>query len=119
MLDGFTFGFRLPYNGSRSGFEVKLLKSAFQYPSALEKKIAKEVALGRIAVPFSCPLLANFKICPVGLVPKQDGSWRLITHLSYPKDFSINDGMDAAFTSVTYTSFDKVVDMVFKLGKSA
>ena len=119
LIDSFTFWFKLPYSGPMSSSRAKNLKSAFQYMSALKEKISKEVELGRIAGPFSFPPLANFKMSPVGLIPKQDGSWRLITHLSYPLGQSVNDGVDKAFTEVTYTSFDKVVDMIFRLGKSA
>ena len=69
--------------------------------------------------PFDVQPLNNFKISPVGLIPKTDGSWRLITHLSYPPGISVNDGIDNNLCSVTYTTFDKVSQMVFKLGKGA
>ena len=56
---------------------------------------------------------------PVGLVPKSDGGWRIITHLSYPEGFSVNAGIDQVFCSVQYTSFDKVTSMIYKLGQGA
>ncbi|XP_053380846.1 uncharacterized protein LOC128548992 [Mercenaria mercenaria] len=79
----------------------------------------KEVDLGRIAGPFSSPPFPNLKVSPIGLVPKSDGGWRLIQHLSYLKDHSINDGIDDKYCSVKYTSFDKVANMIFTLGRGA
>ena len=61
-------------------------------------------------------LQKNLNNSPVGLVPKSDGSWRLITHLSCPKGGSVNDGISDDLSSVNYTSFDTVVDKIFKLG---
>lgn len=53
-------------------------------------------------------------------MPKSDNSWRLITHLSYPNGAAIvNDGIDDGICSVSYTSFDKVAQLIFKLGKGA
>jgi hypothetical protein len=52
-------------------------------------------------------------------VPKSDGGWRMITHLSYPSGASINDGIDNQFCTVQYTSFDKVIEMIYDLGRSA
>lgn len=56
---------------------------------------------------------------PIGLVPKRTGGLRLITHLSYPKNFSVNDHIDETYTKVLYSSFDNVVTMTQKLGKNA
>ena len=59
------------------------------------------------------------KFRQLALVPKSSGEWRLITHLSYPENDSVNDFIDPQICSVKYLSFDKVVDMVSGLGKSA
>lgn len=69
--------------------------------------------------PFKDKPFKNLHLSPIGLVPKPDNSWRLITHLSYPSGNSVNDGIDESLCSVSYTSFDKVAQMVFKLGKGA
>ena len=53
-------------------------------------------------------------------MPKSDGvTWRLISHLSYPTSNGINDFIDPVHCTVRYTSFDRVVEMVSKLGKRA
>ena len=119
LREGFTNGFRLQYTGNTFRSDVKNLKSADLHLNELKDKLLKEVKLGRIIGPFDEPPLDNFKVSPVGLVPKSDGGWRLITHLSYPYGDSVNDGIDDKLCSVSYTSFDKVSKMVFDLGSGA
>lgn len=85
----------------------------------LKKKIDKEIALGRIAGPFNYEPLGNLRLSPIGVVAKKDGGWRLIHHLSYPFDYSVNDFIDTEACSVQYTSFDEVLDMIVKLGSGA
>jgi len=43
----------------------------------------------------------------------------MITHLSYPDGFSINDHINFKFGSVQYASFDSIVDMIYTIGQSA
>jgi len=69
--------------------------------------------------PFSQKPISTLRVSPIGLVPKSSGGWRLITHLSYPENYSVNDFIDPQICGVKYLSFDKVVDMVLVLGKSA
>jgi hypothetical protein len=39
--------------------------------------------------------------------------------LSYPLDKNVNSGIDSELSTVQYTSFDRVLDMVASLGKNA
>ena len=48
----------------------------------MESKLIKEVALGRVAGPFSTAPFPSLRVSPVDLVPKKDGDFRLIHHLS-------------------------------------
>ena len=73
--------------------------------------------MGRIKGPFTEIPLEHMNISPVGIVPYSDVGWCLISHLSYPEGASINAGVDEKYSSIQYTSFDKVVDMIFSLGK--
>ena len=79
----------------------------------------KEVKLGRVAGPFTNLPLSNLRVSPVGLVPKKDGTWRLIHQLSFPEDYSVNDFIDPKYCTVQYTSFDTALDMLSNLGKGA
>lgn len=83
------------------------------------EKICNEVTAGRMSGPYLLPPMPNLHVSPIGVVPKADGGWRMITHLSYPPSFSINEQIDPQFTTVTYTSFDTVVQTISKLGPMA
>ena len=54
-----------------------------------------------------------------GLVPKSDGSFRLIQHLSHPAGESVNDFIDPNVCAVSYSSLDHVVEMISQLGQAA
>ena len=64
--------------------------------------------------------ISNLRISPIGVVLKGNNSgWRLITHLSFPNHNSVNDFIDPNETSVQYTLFDQVVQIIAKYGKGA
>lgn len=117
---GFSQGFQLHYWGPRIHLESKNLISAYEHHNELKEKITKEVELGRIGGPFQTLPISNLRTSPIGVVPKGDNSgWRLITHLSFPKFNSVNSFIDPEETSVKYTSFDSVIQMIAKIGKGA
>ena len=116
-MDGFTYGFRLGYNGPRiGGGGSKNLKSVLQFPEKTKEKIDSEIELGRIAGPFANKPIENLKVSPIGIIPKTEGRWRLITHLSYPEGNSVNDFIDPNQCSVAYTSLDEVFQKIAELG---
>ena len=47
------------------------------------------------------------------------GKWRLITDLSFPPDVSVNDGIDPALCSLSYTSVELVAGVAAGLGRGA
>lgn len=117
--EGFKNGFRLNYTGPRIFRESPNLLSANEHHEELKLKIGKEVELGRIAGPFKTLPISNLQISPIGLVPKSNGGWRLITHLSYPNAGGINQFIDPEHCTVKYTSFDRVVEMLSQIGRGA
>ncbi len=119
LVDGLQNGFRLNYTGPRSFRDSPNLLSASEHFEELKLKIDKEVEAERIAGPFRNIPISNLQISPIGLVPKSTGGWRLITHLSYPKEAGINNFIDPEHCTVKYTSFDNVIEMLSKLGKRA
>lgn len=47
--------------------------------------------------PYAVGPFSNLRTSPIGIVPKKTGGWRLITHLSAPVGYSINDFIDTTF----------------------
>jgi len=119
LCNGFSDGFYLQYAGPRISVMSKNLVSAEIHKTETLAKLAKEVQLGRILGPFDKKPISTLRISSIGLVEKPDNGWRLITHLSSPNQFSVNDFIDPALCKVKYTSFDKVVNMISELGESA
>ena len=59
--------------------------------SVVHAKLKEELKMNRIAGPFEEPPLDNFRISPLGCVPKKEqNSFRIIHDLSYPKGNSLN-----------------------------
>ncbi|XP_075715671.1 uncharacterized protein LOC142750558 [Rhinoderma darwinii] len=117
---GFSEGFRIPCTSVGRDGVVRNLSSALARPDLVTDKLLKEVALGRMAGPFSSPPVQNLRVSPLGLVPKKEvNKFRLIHHLSYPEGESVNDGIDPALCAVSYTNFDAAVVWVRKYGKGS
>lgn len=120
LRSGFSEGFFIPYILSRFPVFSKNLKSARELPEVLRDKVSKEVSLGRMDGPFVSPPFSNFRVSPLGVVPKKEvGKYRLIHHLSHPKGFSVNDGIPKEDASVSYVSFDRAVMLVSQAGSGA
>ena len=90
--------------------------SANDQPKIATEKLRKEITAGRIAGPFIAPPLENFVVFPLGIFPKKaPNAFRLIQHLSYPQDLSINSGIPAEFSSVCYASIQDAIVFVKRL----
>ena len=55
----------------------------------------------------------------IGLVPKHDGGWHTILHLSAPHGYSINDYINPDAYSLSYCSVDNAYVIVNLLGTGA
>ena len=81
-------GCAIGYNGPQFANLAKNLPSAYQQPEVIDATLKKECDAGRILGPFSSPPLHNLCTSGLGLIPKHDGGWRIIYHLSAPTDYS-------------------------------
>ncbi|XP_048240538.1 uncharacterized protein LOC125373482 [Haliotis rufescens] len=70
---GFSFGFKLEFQGSRTGRLAQNLRSATHQDTSgyVKQKRQKEVDIGRMAGPFKDTPLDNLQVSPIGLVPKK------------------------------------------------
>ena len=66
LIQGFTFGFKIPYQGPRQLRLSKNLSSFKSKEHILEARITQEMLYRPIAGPFP-----NIQISPLGLVPKK------------------------------------------------
>ena len=120
LLDGFSLGFSLHYDGPHCIRFSGNHQSALQAPSLVDDKLRHEMHLGRIAGPFQQVPFPNFQASPLGLVPKHEiGKFRLIHDLSFPKGDSINFYTSKEYTTVQYESLDIVIDLVRSYGHNS
>ena len=62
--------------------------------------------------PFPIHAIPNVQISRIGVIPKKSSSkWRLITDLSFPPRYSVNDGIDPTLTTLSYISVDTVAQL--------
>ena len=94
LIEGFTSGFQIAFEGSKPSNEPPNLISAKHHPEIVDNKIKKELSLNRISGPYDSPPFSEMVISPIGVIPKkQPGTFWMIHHLSYPRGLSINHGI--------------------------
>ena len=116
LVSGFHCGFRLgcqdipPPNAGL----VQNLKSAFQFADIVDEKVQSELAKHRIMGPYSSPpSFPDFRVSPLGVVPKKvSGEFRMIHHLSYPRNYSVNDLIPREFSMVQYASIYDAIKFI-------
>ncbi len=119
MLDGINNGVRIGYSGSHETLTAPNLRSAFQNSHIIDKELQQELEAGHILGPFIHKPFPNLHCSGLGAVPKKNGKWRVIMHLSAPHGSSINDHISRDDFSLTYSSVDDAVRIVMRLGKGA
>jgi hypothetical protein len=110
------FGALLGYTGPDRYIISRNLKSAQLEPKALTDKIITDLALNRIREVFPKdpgPFISS----PLGLTPKPNNKWRVIHHLSYPPELSVNDSIAAEAAYLKYTAFEDILAMVLEAGR--
>ena len=117
LLKGFMTGFKLGFVGTQKVRMSTNLRSALENPHVVSQKLEVEKQNNRIAGPFNEIPLPNFRVSPIGLVPKkQPGKFRINHHLSYPASGSINDSIPDSDATVHYASTDDAISVLNKLG---
>ena len=114
IREGFRIGFdhRAPLRSA-----TRNMFSAQKHPEVVRAYLDAECSRGRMLGPFPSAVQAALPPCHInrfGVIPKGRGTgkWRLITDLSFPPGLSVNDGIDPDLCSLTYTSVDRVAEVV-------
>lgn len=111
------FGAAIGYNGEPNPLILSdNLVSAQDDPSVLQEGLDRDLSLGRVS---PCQPTRPFICSPQGLVPKKDGGFRRIHHLSHPAGSSVNDGIPKEWASLEYSAISCMFDMVRKAGRGA
>ncbi len=118
LINGFKCGFDLQCtNPPIRTHDPRNLKSVMLKPECTAEKINKEVAAKRFGGPWETPPLQNFIVSPIGLREKKvKGTFRLIHHLSYPRNNLVNSGIAPELCSVKYASFDHAITIIQAAG---
>lgn len=78
--------------------------------------IYKKIEQCRISGPFLHRVIQYLRVSPINVVPKTDGGWRIITHLSRPIGNTVNDKLSQVCALKVTVPFDTVVQVIADLG---
>ena len=120
IVRGLNEGFRIGYKRGTPLRSAKTnMLSASQQPGVVDDYLSKELSLGRFIGPLTAEAIpSDTHLSRFGVIPKghNSGKWRLITDLSFPHGQSVNDGIDPALCSLSYTSVETVATIIAQLG---
>ena len=116
LLHNVTHGCCIGYDGPHFSHVAQHLPTAYTHAHVITSSIEKECLAGRMAGPYTQPPLPHLRCSGLGVVPKKDGGWRVIYHLSAPHGSSINDYIDPARFSLHYCTIDSAISTVNNLG---
>ena len=119
VLNGIEHGFRV---GFAQGNPLSSARcNMHSVASVVDSYIRSETQEGRMLGPLPPGHIQGLHVNRMGVIPKghTPGRWRLITDLSYPEGNSVNDGIQAEWCSLKYTSTEVVAEAAQRLGKGA
>ena len=120
LVSGFKFGFNINNMSYTSTTSDKNAKTTSKWPEVVDKKIKKELDLGRLLGPFRNSPYNDAVISPLGVREKKlPGEYRLIHDLSFPYDgTSINDGIPRDCATVHYSTISDAIKLILKMGNN-
>ena len=119
LIKSIQDGVHIGYKGVRYSQQAKNLCSSHIHPEVIEAELSKELTAGRIAGPYLVSPFHNTRCSGLGAVPKKNGKWRMIMHLSAPAGDSINDFIPKEHYSLQYVSVDDAVALLLHAGEGA
>ncbi len=124
IVRGITSGFRIGVDPSLINGQFQStnsnMQSARDNAQVIDSYLGTECSLNRVIGPLPVDT-PGIHVNRFGVIPKanQPGKWRLIVDLSYPTDFSVNDGIPQPLCSLRYVTVDSVVHIIRQCGKGA
>ncbi len=70
IIEGFTHGFRIHYEGDDEAVQSNNSQAALEHTAAVDEKLEEELTAARIRGPFDKPPLPNFKYSPLSVSEK-------------------------------------------------
>ena len=124
LLRSMTQGFRIGFNPEAVTLESTKhnMRSAAEEPEVVRSYLQAERDAGRGLGPVSEESGGKLvHVSRFGVIPKpyQPGKWRLMVDLSYPPQYSVNDGVHPRWCSLEYASIDQAAATVLRLGQGA
>eukprot|EP00731_Ephydatia_muelleri_P001040 Em0001g1040a len=111
------FKFEKCSKGTECAFSNKCWVTDFvQHPEIVDAELEKE---GCFLGPFSQRPLKHFRTSGLGTVPKKNGKWRVIHHLSAPEGLTINDFISKEDFAIHYSTIDDAVVLLSRFDKGA
>jgi len=119
LVEGLRTGVRIGHNPVHLCKRARTnCRSAHDHPEVIDRYLANELALGRVAGPFP-DNFPGIMISRFGVIPKsgQPGKWRLIVDLSAPALASVNDGISTLDSGMAYSSVADAARIILQLGQ--
>ena len=114
ITSGLRYGFHIGFDDSQSCHRARRnLLSTSEHPQVVRDYLASECAAGRVMGPLPVEEFPQVQLSPFGVIPKKSpGKWRLITDLSSPEGYSVNDGISSAVCSLNYVTIEDAAKAV-------
>ena len=120
ITNGLAEGFRVGFDRRQQlRSATHNLPSVSEHDSVVSSYINTELSANRLLGPLPSRIARYTHRSRIGVVPKRHntGKWRLITDLSFPPGFSVNDGISSALCSLSYISVDTAAAAITSLGQ--
>lgn len=117
ILDIIEFGAKIGYQCPPQQILNKNLSSATDAPDTISRDLDNQIKHDRVTRVDILP--TQFISSLLGLVPKPNGGWRRIHHLSHPQGSSVNCNILEEFGTLEYTTLDNAMEMLLKVEPGA
>ena len=122
MIQGIHDGFRIGFNHAtqRTKRMGQNMQSAMEHPEVIQDYLLSECREGRIVGPLPLRDFPQVQVSHFGVIPKgTSGKWHLIFDLSAPEGFSVNDGINPDWCSLSYVSVEEAARRIARLENSS